>query len=161
MARLEMAKERVQCGAAALDVGRARIGLALSRPGDGFAKPDKVLDRRGTRHDLAALLAWLAPLAVPVAVVGLPPAQDDGDDRSARLCREFARALAAAWPGEVWLIDEADTTALAHAELRLLGMRAARRRREVDRHAAARILDRWLAGGPAERVTRDARSGDG
>jgi putative Holliday junction resolvase len=157
MTTAELALERVRRGAAALDVGRARIGLALSRPGVGFAKPDKVLDRRGTRLDLAAVLAWLAPLAVPVVVVGLPPEQDDGDNRSARLCRDFACALAAAWPGEVWLVDEADTTAIAHAELRLLGMRAARRRREVDRHAAARILDRWLAGDPAEHVPRDAR----
>lgn len=139
--------------AAALDVGRARIGLACTDARAEVALAAEVLTRKGTRLDLAALVPWLAQRRAEVCVVGLPPAQADEAEGSHRLCRQFAQALANAWPvGEVWLVDEADTTAEAHAALRLLGRSAAQRRREVDRFAAKQILDRWLAGAPAERV---------
>lgn len=152
--------------AAALDVGRARIGLACTDTRVDVALAAEVLTRKGTRQDLAVLVPWLSQRRVLVCVVGLPPAQTDvdavtDDGASARLCRQFAQALAAAWPtGEVWLVDEADTTAEAHAALRLLGRSAAQRRKEVDRFAAKQILDRWLSGAPAERVWPDAAKGD-
>jgi putative Holliday junction resolvase len=140
--------------AAALDVGRARIGLAHTDPRAEVALPADVLNRQGTRLDLGRLVPWLQRLQMQVCVVGLPPQQDGDDSGSSRLCRQFAEKLAQAWPeGEVWLVDESDTTAEAHAELRLLGQSAAKRRRDVDRYAAKQILDRWLAGALAERCT--------
>lgn len=151
--------------AAALDVGRARIGLACTDARVDVALAAEVLTRKGTRQDLAVLLPWLAQRQVRICVVGLPPAQADAEavaeaGSSSRLCRQFAQALAAAWPaGEVWLVDEADTTAEAHATLRLLGRSAAQRRKEVDRFAAKQILDRWLAGAPAERIWPEAAKG--
>jgi putative transcription antitermination factor YqgF len=110
-----------------------------------------VVQRKGTRSDIATLLPIFAQHQAQLLVVGLPFGCE-GDDDSARLCRAFAVALAAAQARPVWLIDEADTTAQADAELRLLGGKAARRRRDIDMHAAKQILDRWLAGMAAERA---------
>ncbi len=137
--------------ALALDVGRARIGLAVTDDRAEMAMAWQVLERRGTRLDLQALLPMLAQQQVAVVVVGLPPQLGD-EEKSAQLAKGFAQALANAQPLAVWLVDEADSTAQAHQDLRLLGLRAARRRREVDKHAAKVILDRWLAGSLAQAV---------
>lgn len=135
---------------AGIDLGRVRLGLALGI--DGVAVPFRVLQRHGTRRDIAELLPIFDKQGTEAVVVGLPPVQDDANAGTSGLARRFAQALAAATVRPVWLVDEADTTVEANAELRALGMRAARRRAEVDRHAAARIVDRFLGGAPAERV---------
>jgi len=114
-----------------------------------MALPHSVVERKGTRVDIAKLLPLLDKLQIDVLVVGLPPPSDDGKG-SQHLCRQFARALLVAQPRPVWLVDEAGTTVQAHDEMRLLGLKAARRRIDVDKIAAARILDRWLAGELAE-----------
>jgi putative Holliday junction resolvase len=137
--------------ALAIDLGRARMGLAISDPGSNMALPHSVVERKGTRLDLQVLLPLLDRLGVQVVILGLPPESPDGAGTH-RLARNFALALAKAQPRPVVLVDEADTTTEAHAELRLLGMRASKRRAEVDKHAAARILDRWLGGAPVEQV---------
>lgn len=137
--------------AMALDVGRARIGLAVTDDRAEMAMAWQVLERRGTRLDLQVLLPMFAQQQLAVLVVGLPPQLGD-DEKSAHLAKGFAQALANAQPLPVWLVDEADSTAEAHQDLRLLGHRAARRRREVDKHAAKVILDRWLAGSLAVEV---------
>lgn len=135
----------------AIDLGRARMGLAVTDSRAEMALPHSVVERKGTRLDLQGLLPLLDRLGVQVVVVGLPPESPDGAGTH-RLARNFAQALADSQPRPVVLVDEADTTTEAHADLRLLGMRSARRRAEVDKHAAARILDRWLGGAPVEHV---------
>ena len=132
-----------------IDLGRVRMGLALAR--EGVALPLAVWPRKGTRLDLARLLPELERLKVSLLVVGLPPDQGDGSGTHG-LARRFAAALAAAQARPVLLVDEADTSVEAHAELRALGLRAARRREVIDQHAAKVILDRWLAGAPCEQV---------
>jgi putative Holliday junction resolvase len=145
--------------AVALDVGRARIGIAVTSARGDQALAHAVLPRKGTRADIARLLETLQQSGAQWVVVGLPPQGHDAGEEadgeggaSARLARQFAAALAGAQPLPVVLVDEADTTVEAHDHLRALGLRAARRRREVDKHAAKQILDRWLAGASAERV---------
>ncbi len=143
---------------AALDIGRARIGVAIGDPGTQMALPRFVLERNGTRRDLDQLLPAFEREAACAVVVGLPPSTDaDGAlSDSARLARGFAARLAARWSGPVFLVDEAGTTVEAEAELARLGYRAARRRRHVDKIAAARILDRFYADpAAAERVPND------
>lgn len=132
-----------------IDLGRARLGLALVR--EGVALPLAVWSRKGTRQDLARLLPELDRLGVAQVIVGLPPDQGAGDG-SHGLARRFAEVLAAAQSRPVLLVDEAETTVVAHAELRALGYRAAKRRELVDQHAAKAILQRWLAGATVERV---------
>ncbi len=136
--------------ALALDVGRVRIGLAATDARGEVAQPHSVLVRRGTKPDVAAIVRLCQQLEIGVVVVGLPPQQGGVDAGSHGLCTRFAHALASAVAVPVGLIDEADTTAQASDELRLLGLRAARRRRDIDKHAAKVMLDRFLAGEPVQ-----------
>lgn len=136
----------------AIDLGRARMGLAVSEAGTPMALPHSVVSRLGTRRDILQLLPLCDRLKVDALVVGLPMEQAP-DAGSARLCRQFALALALAQARPVWLVDEADTTTVAHAELRQLGMKAAKRRTQVDKFAAAVILQRFLDGAAAEAAT--------
>ena len=135
----------------AIDLGRARMGLAVSEAGTPMALPHSVVARLGTRRDIAQLLPLCERLRVEAIVVGLPMEQAV-DASSARLCRQFAEALTLAQTRPVWLVDEADTTTVAHAELRMLGMKAAKRRTQVDKFAAAVILQRFLDDAHAEQV---------
>lgn len=142
--------------AAALDVGRARIGVAVTDPRGEQALAHSVIERKGTRVDIARLLPLLERLQIALVVVGLPPEQPNRPG-TAHLAKQFAQALANTQPRPVVLVDEADTTVQANAELQLLGARAAKRRQDIDRHAAKIILDRWLAGEPCWPVEPDAQ----
>ena len=141
--------ERRNRRAVALDIGRVRIGVAVLDVDTSMALADSVLMRKGTRTDIARLRERFAHLKGELWVVGLPPASPDPKTCSARLARNFAKALAAAQPAPVWLVDEANTSREAKAHLGLLGVRGRRLKNVVDKHAAARILDRWVAGEPA------------
>jgi len=133
----------------AVDVGRVRIGLAGSRAGEPVASPLEVINRRGSRRDGDKIVAVADRLKAGTIIVGLPPEGAEPGTCSARLARMFAGHLARVQPRPVLLVDEAGTSAEAHAVLRLQGMKAARRRRVVDKVAAAKILDRYLDGAPA------------
>ena len=135
--------------AMALDIGRVRIGVAVLDVDTGMALADSVLIRKGTRTDIARLRERFDRLNGAVWVVGLPPEAPDPRDCSARLARNFAIALQAAQTAPVWLVDEANTSREAKAHLGLLGVRGRRLKDLVDKHAAARILDRWVLGEPA------------
>lgn len=132
----------------AVDVGRVRIGLATA-VADDAARPLDVLRRQGTRVDGARIVAQLDRFAADVVVVGLPPQGHEPANCSARLARQFAQALAAMQPRAVVLVDEAGTSVEADDQMRQLGLRAARRRRVIDKVAAAQILTRYLDGAPA------------
>lgn len=140
-----MATEQAPGRVIALDIGRARIGLAVTAPRGDQALAHSVLQRQGTRVDLQRLVAMAAQLQVARWVVGLPPAADAGAADSRGLILRFVDALRTAQALPVDVIDEAESTVQAHDELRALGMRAARRRTVIDAHAAKIILDRWLA----------------
>lgn len=142
-------EERQRLRAMALDIGRARIGVAVLDVDTGMALADSVLARKGTRKDIARLMERQRQLGAEVWIVGLPPASPDPKNCTARLATNFARALVEAQPLPVWLVDEADTSREAKAHLGLLGIRGRRLKSVVDKHAAARILDRWTRGDAA------------
>ena len=140
--------ERSLRGLIAVDVGRVRIGLAWSPSGEGGARPLEVIARKGSRRDGARIEAAAEKVKAIMIIVGLPLEGDEPGTCSARLARLFAGHLARTQSRPVLMVDEAGTSAEAHAEMRLMGLRAARRRRVVDMVAAARILDRYLGGAP-------------
>jgi len=134
---------------AALDVGEARIGVAVSDELGLTAQPVGVVRRVGGRRDLEALREVLAPYAVERLVVGLPLNMNGSEGPQAARVRAFA-AEAAAHLGlglDYW--DERLTTVAAERAL-LEGDVSRRRRREVvDKVAATLILQGYLArGGP-------------
>jgi putative Holliday junction resolvase len=129
---------------AALDLGKARVGLAVSDELGMLAHARPALDGR----DRQALLAGLGRLAESEGIrrflVGRPLSLSGEDTAASRRAARFCQALADATGREVELVDERLTSVQAE---RLLAERMPSRRRRrahVDSAAAAILLQHWL-----------------
>jgi putative Holliday junction resolvase len=133
----------------AIDLGSARVGVARCDPDGLLASPLATLARgRGDLDRLAALAAEQGAMEV---LVGLPTGLSGRPGAAAAQARAFAAALAARLaPLPVRLVDERFTTVLAHDALRQGGRDSRQRRTQVDKAAAALILQGAL---DAERAT--------
>jgi putative Holliday junction resolvase len=127
-----------------IDVGRARIGLALADEVLRTARPHSTVHRRGDAADLSAIAEVAREYEVTQAVVGLPLNMDGTEGDSARFARGFAGKLGAALGVPVELHDERLSTFEAETRLRQRGVPAREQRALVDAEAAAVILQGWL-----------------
>jgi putative pre-16S rRNA nuclease len=127
-----------------VDLGRARIGLALADDVLRQARPYRVVQRRGEARDLAAIAQAAREYEVGRAVLGLPINMDGSEGPAARLSRAFAPKLEAALGVPVDLFDERLSTFEAETRLRDRGISAKDARSRVDAEAAAVILQGWL-----------------
>jgi putative Holliday junction resolvase len=127
-----------------VDVGRARIGLALADDLIGVARPLETVRRGGRGADLAALRKVAQDHEVDRAVVGLPLNMDGTEGPSARDARAFAQAVGSALGVPVELFDERLSTFDAELRLRERGIPARAQRGLIDAEAAAVILQGWL-----------------
>lgn len=135
----------------AVDLGSARIGLAVCDP-DGLLASPLATIRRGN-GDVAEIARQAAGHQVIEIVVGMPTGLSGLPGRAAASARAFASALArAVAPVPVRLVDERFTTVIAHAALRESGRNSRARRSVVDQAAAALLLQGAL---DAERSTGD------
>ena len=130
---------------AALDVGDARIGVAVSDELGLTVRGIGIVRRVGGRRDLDALAALLSPLAPDRIVVGLPLNMDGTEGPQAARVRAFGRRVGThlGMPVDFW--DERLTTVEAERTLREAGMSRAQRRERLDQEAAAIILESYLA----------------
>lgn len=131
-----------------IDVGRARIGVALADEVLRTARPLRVVERRGDVPDLAVLAELAAEFEVTQAVVGLPLNMDGSEGPSADFARRFAAKLGSALNVPVVLHDERLSTFEAESRLRDRGIPAREQRSQIDAEAAAVILQDWLDGSP-------------
>ena len=127
-----------------LDLGRARIGLALADDVLRTARPHSTVRRRSDEADLAAIAGVAREFEVTRAVLGLPLNMDGTEGASARFARGFAVKLGEALGVPVELQDERLSTFEAEARLRERGVAARDQRALVDAEAAAVILQGWL-----------------
>jgi putative Holliday junction resolvase len=128
----------------ALDLGDARIGVAVSDPDRRLAVPLGTI-RTGAPEDLKAVAALARERAVAVVVVGHPLLLNGGVGASARHAEAFAQALRAFVSVPVVLHDERLSTREAERALHEAGVSGRRRRRVIDRSAATVILESYLA----------------
>ena len=129
-----------------IDLGRARIGLALADDVLRSARPLKVVSRRGDASDLESLRDVAREYEVERAVLGLPRNMDGSEGPSARMARSFAPRLEEALGVPVELFDERLSTFEAESRLREQGFSAREMKDRVDAEAAAVILQGWLDG---------------
>jgi putative Holliday junction resolvase len=128
----------------ALDLGDARIGLALSDELGITAQPAGTLAATGGRADLEAIAELVRVRGVSRVVVGHPLLLSGEEGHRARRAREIADKLARSLDVPVELWDERLTTAQAEKALISDGVRRSRRRAVVDSIAAVLILQSWL-----------------
>ncbi len=128
----------------ALDVGRKRIGIAVSDPLGITAQGLKVLERKNWDTDLARLQEIARPYEVQEILVGLPRHMDGRLGEQAEEILALARALGKALGAKVTTWDERLSTVEAERLLITADLSRARRRRVVDQVAATLILQAYL-----------------
>ena len=133
----------------AIDLGSARVGVARCDPDGLLASPLATVARgQGGQRVQVAPAAEHGAMEV---IVGLPTGLSGRPGAAAAEARAFAESLAARLaPVPVRLVDERFTTVLAHDALRQGGRGSRQRRGQVDKAAAALILQGAL---DAERST--------
>ena len=128
----------------ALDLGKKRIGLALSDPLGLTAQGLPTLRRINIRTDLAELDRLATEHDVGLILLGLPLHMSGDEGRQAQQAREFGARLAE-WTGrEVRLWDERLTTVEAQRVLKSSGISIAKRAQAVDQLSAQILLDSYL-----------------
>lgn len=135
-----------------VDVGEARVGVAVCDPDGMLATPVESVPRdRGGGGDLHRIARLATEYAVIEVVVGLPRSLSGKESAAAAKAREYARALARrVRPIDVRLVDERLSTVAAHRSLRAAGRATRTHRAVIDQQAAVHILQAAL---DTERVT--------
>ncbi|MCC6859899.1 MAG: Holliday junction resolvase RuvX [Bryobacterales bacterium] len=128
----------------ALDLGKRRIGLAVSDELGITAQGLETLERTNKRADLEALARHIREKDVGLVIVGNPKNMSGEEGTQSAWAREFAGALARYAGVEVKLWDERLTSVEAGRVLRESGISIARRARAVDRMAAVILLRSYL-----------------
>lgn len=147
----------------AVDVGKARVGLAASDPDGLVATPVETVPRVPEAAALRRIADEAVERFAAVVYVGLPKHLNGREGASSADARNFAaglgRALAAAGQTdtELRLVDERMTTVTATQALHAAGRNTRRHRSVIDQAAAVIILQSAL---DAERAT-GARAGTG
>jgi putative Holliday junction resolvase len=127
----------------ALDVGKRRIGVAISDPMGVTARPLSTIDRN--RQTPAKILNMVQELGVELLVIGLPLHLNGTEGEQADDVRKFAAKLSAAGCSvPIKFIDERLTS--VEAEARLSDRRGSWRKKKsrIDAFAAALILEAYL-----------------
>jgi len=143
----------------AIDLGRVRVGIAVSDPMQIVASPADTVDvadlDEGSAMDVEALALRLAAVATAHdaagVVVGAPLGLDGAEGEAAREARAVADAIRATTGLPVRLVDERFTSTTAERSLIEADVSRADRRRVVDQVAASVLLQGVLAAHEAQR----------
>jgi putative Holliday junction resolvase len=131
----------------ALDLGKKRIGLALSDPLGITAQGLPTLERTNIREDMAALAHLVREREVTLLLMGNPLHMSGHEGRQTEYVHQFAERLAAhtGIPLKYW--DERLTTVEAHRVLRSSGIGIEKRARAIDKLSAVILLESYLDSG--------------
>ena len=133
---------------AAIDLGRRRIGVAVTDAAAMGAHPVGIVERRAFKHDLDAIAAMLRDRQVSTIVVGLPLNMDGSEGPAASGARKFAERLAAVLGVTVEMFDERLTSFEARERLADMPTRKGTRKTGLDALAAVVILEGWTQAHP-------------
>jgi len=142
-----------------VDLGRKRIGLAVTDEAGAIAFPAGMIDSRGRKKDVAALRTMIAERGIERAVVGLPLHLDGRRGPEAENAVAFAAALAQAAGIQVDTLDERWTSQEAERLLEPTTRKKRDKRRAkgtVDEMAASIILTTYLARQPRSAEREEA-----
>ena len=138
---------------AALDLGRRRIGVAVTDAASMGTHPLGIVERRAFKHDIDAIAAMVRDRDVNTIVVGLPFNMDGSEGPAARGARKFAERLAEKLGVDVEMFDERLTSFEARERLADMPARKGTRKTGLDALAAVVILESWMQANP-DKVTR-------
>lgn len=134
-----------------VDLGKRRIGLAISDAEGAIAFPAGTIESRGRKRNLKALRELIVEREIGRAVIGLPVHMDGRKGPEAEAAISFAAALssAAGIPvdtlDERWTSIEAERLIESAPKKRRRGKAAQRAQGTVDELAASIILKTYIA----------------
>ena len=128
----------------ALDLGKKRIGLALSDALGITAQGLPTLERTNIREDLTELERLITENEVTLILMGQPLHMSGREGRQVEYARDFADRLAKRTGVEIRFWDERLTTVEALRVLKDSGISIEKRARAVDRLSAVILLESYL-----------------
>jgi putative holliday junction resolvase len=128
----------------ALDVGKRRIGVAISDELGLTAQGLETIERKNNREDYAILSRLASEKGAGMILVGNPVQMSGVEGRQTEWVRQFADGLAARSGLPIRLWDERLTTVEASRVLRQSGISIEKRARAVDRLSAVILLQSYL-----------------
>jgi putative Holliday junction resolvase len=137
----------IQSRVLALDLGKKRIGMALSDELGVTAQGLETLQRTNIREDLARISQLAAEKKVSLILMGNPLHMSGREGRQAEYAHDFGERLWAASGIPVKFWDERLTTVAAQRVLRESGISIEKRAKAVDRLAAVILLESYLDSG--------------
>ena len=129
----------------ALDIGEARIGVAVCDPDGIVCTPLHAITRTDVGEDIAKVVAIARREGAERIVAGLPLTMAGRRGTQAQAVLRFCSELRnrSSLPVDTW--DERLTTVEAEARLREAGVQPSRDRARLDSAAAALTLEAYLA----------------
>lgn len=134
-----------------LDIGKKRIGVAVTDECFLIAQPLKVIRRSSLKEDLAEIIKEVISNNAGRIVVGMPYQMNGAEGPAAAYVRRFTTELEAALDAEpsassvvIEFWDERFSTAVVERVLIEGDVRRSKRKQVVDKLAAAYILQGWL-----------------
>jgi putative Holliday junction resolvase len=128
----------------ALDLGKKRIGLAVSDELGVTAQGLPTIQRKNNRTDLAALARVVRERSVDRILIGNPLHMSGDAGVQAEAARQFGELVGRYTGKQVQLWDERLTTVEASRVLRESGIGIQKRARAVDQIAAVILLQSYL-----------------
>ena len=131
-----------------LDIGEARVGVAVSDPGRTIASPLAVLDARMLARSVAPLRDLVEGYEAVGLVVGLPLGMSGSEGPQAAHVRDVAARYGRELHLPVTFADERLSSKSASRAMSGGGMSTKRQRGRLDMVAAALILQTYLDSQP-------------
>jgi putative Holliday junction resolvase len=128
----------------ALDVGKKRIGLAVSDALGISAQGLPTFERTRVRDDVRQLAALVREREIGLLLVGHPLHMSGTESRQAAYTRDFAERLRTETGLPIVYWDERLTTVEAERVLREANATLDQRKKAVDRLAAVLLLESYL-----------------
>jgi len=126
------------------DYGDRRIGLATGQTITGTATPLKTIRQVNGNPDWAAIAIEIEQWKPQALIVGMPYHTDGSENRMTARVRQFCYELGKRFRLPVYEIDEALSSRQAEQALKLDMKIGQHNKHEIDRMAAAIIVQRWL-----------------
>ncbi len=138
-----MSKRPVRC-VIGFDFGLKRIGLATGQLVTGTASPLATLQAVNQSPDWGSIEKHIRQWQPDALIVGIPYLLDGSESEMTRSARNFSKKLAHRFGLPVYTVDESLSSDEAEGTLRRHMKIAKHNKHEVDKMAAAIIVQRWL-----------------
>ena len=128
----------------ALDVGTKTVGVAVSDELRISSNGVKTIQRKNLRHDLTEIKKIIDEYKPGEIVVGLPFREDGSLGKRGREIEDFSKKIGSDFNLPIVYFDESYTTVEAEKALLEADMSRKKRKKVIDKIAAAIILQSYL-----------------